>query len=47
MVLLETICEYEGFSGVIVFVICGIYFSHELAKDTDWVKVVDKKEVVI
>lgn len=37
-----TICEYAGFSGVIASVICGIYFSHELAKDEDWLRVVDK-----
>lgn len=40
--LAYAICEYCGFSGVIASVICGIYFSHELAKEKDWLKVVDK-----
>ena len=38
------ICEELGCSGVIASVVCGIYFSREMAKHEAWHKVVDPKE---
>ena len=38
------ICEKLGCSGVIASVVCGIYFSREMAKHEAWHKVVDPKE---
>lgn len=40
--MIKAICEHFGFSGVISSVICGIYFSPELAKYENWLMVVDK-----
>lgn len=38
------ICEELGCSGVIASVVCGIYFSKNMAKHEAWHKVVDPKE---
>ncbi|MBO4750497.1 MAG: cation:proton antiporter, partial [Lachnospiraceae bacterium] len=38
------ICEELGCSGVIASVVCGIYFSREMAKHEAWHKVVDPKD---
>lgn len=37
-------CEALGCSGVIASVVCGIYFSREMAKHEAWHKVVDPKD---
>lgn len=38
------ICEELGCSGVIASVVCGIYFSRNMAKHEAWHRVVDPKE---
>ena len=38
------ICEKLGCSGVIASVVCGIYFSRNMAKHEAWHKVVDPKD---
>lgn len=38
------LCEALGCSGVIASVVCGIYFSRNMAKHEDWHKVVDPKD---
>ena len=38
------ICEELGCSGVIASVVCGIYFSKNMAKHEDWHRVVDPKD---
>ncbi len=38
------ICEELGCSGVIAAVVCGIYFSRNMAKNEEWHKVVDPKD---
>ena len=38
------ICEHLGCSGVIASVVCGIYFSRNMAKNEDWHRVVDPKD---
>lgn len=38
------ICEKLGCSGVIASVVCGIYFSRNMAKHEQWHKVVDPKD---
>lgn len=38
------ICEDLGCSGVIASVVCGIYFSRNMAKNEEWHKVVDPKD---
>lgn len=39
-----TICEALGCSGVIASVVCGIYFSKNMARYEEWRKVVDPKD---
>ncbi len=39
-----TICEELGCSGVIASVVCGIYFSRNMAVNEAWHKVVDPKD---
>lgn len=38
------LCEHLGCSGVIASVVCGIYFSRNMAKHEAWRKVVDPKD---
>lgn len=38
------ICEHLGCSGVIASVVCGLYFSRNMAKNEEWRKVVDPKD---
>ncbi len=38
------ICERLGCSGVIASVVCGLYFSRNMAKNEEWRKVVDPKD---
>lgn len=38
------ICEHLGCSGVIASVVCGIYFSRNLAQNEAWRRVVDPKD---
>ena len=38
------ICEHLGCSGVIASVVCGLYFSRNMAKNEEWRRVVDPKD---
>ena len=38
------ICERLGCSGVIASVVCGLYFSRNMAKNEEWRRVVDPKD---
>lgn len=38
------LCERLGCSGVIASVVCGIYFSRNMAKNEEWRRVVDPKD---
>lgn len=38
------LCEHLGCSGVIASVVCGIYFSRNMAKNEEWRRVVDPKD---